>query len=179
MTRILIIEDEPDIATPLRDDLELEGYHVEVTEDGETGLRRLAESAFDLLLLDVMLPGIDGFELCRRLRRQGSRLTIILLTAKTQEADKEMRLELGDRVLHQGLEFPAYRLDHQRTDERKRLPHQLLQATHPQGHVVQDDLVLLTQLVGHGTQREVHGGDRILDLVSHDRRRLTHRRQCP
>jgi len=95
MTRILIIEDEPDIATPLRDDLELEGYHVEVTEDGETGMRRLGESAFDLLLLDVMLPGIDGFELCRRLRREGSRVPIILLTAKTEEAEKVMGLELG------------------------------------------------------------------------------------
>ncbi len=95
MSRILIVEDDADIALPLRDDLALEGYEVEAVSDGETGLRRLKENRFDLLLLDVMLPGIDGFEVCRRLRHSGSRLPILLLTAKTQEAEVVMGLELG------------------------------------------------------------------------------------
>ncbi len=95
MSRILIVEDDADIALPLRDDLALEGYEVEAVSDGETGLRRLEENRFDLLLLDVMLPGIDGFEVCRRLRHSGSRLPILLLTAKTQEAEVVMGLELG------------------------------------------------------------------------------------
>ncbi len=95
MSRILIVEDDPDIAVPLRDDLALEGYDVEAVGDGETALRRLEENRFDLLLLDVMLPGTDGFEVCRRLRQAGSRLPILLLTAKTQEAEIVMGLELG------------------------------------------------------------------------------------
>jgi len=95
MSRILIVEDDPDIAAPLRDDLALEGYDVEAVGDGETALQRLEESRFDLLLLDVMLPGADGFEVCRRLRQAGSRLPILLLTAKTQEAEIVMGLELG------------------------------------------------------------------------------------
>ena len=66
--KILIVEDDPDILLPLQDDLALEGYQVEGVGDGETALRRLDEDRFDLLLLDVMLPGVDGFEVCRRLR---------------------------------------------------------------------------------------------------------------
>ena len=95
MSRILIVEDDPDIAIPLRDDLELEGYDVEAVGDGEAALQRLEETRFDLLLLDVMLPGVDGFDVCRRLRQSGSRLPILLLTAKTQEAEIVMGLELG------------------------------------------------------------------------------------
>jgi len=95
MNRILIVEDDADIAMPLRDDLALEGYHVESLADGEAALRRLQEERFDLLLLDVMLPGIDGFEICRRLRQTGVRLPILLLTAKTQEAEIVMGLESG------------------------------------------------------------------------------------
>ena len=95
MSKILIVEDDPDILLPLQDDLVLEGYQVEGVGDGETALRRLDEDRFDLLLLDVMLPGVDGFEVCRRLRHGGSRLPIILLTAKAQEAEVVMGLEQG------------------------------------------------------------------------------------
>ena len=95
MSKILIVEDDPDIALPLEDDLTLEGYDVEAVGDGETALRRLDEARFDLLLLDVMLPGVDGFEVCRRLRHAGSRLPIVLLTAKAQEAEVVMGLEQG------------------------------------------------------------------------------------
>jgi len=95
MTRILVVEDEPAIALGLEDDLKMEGYEVEVVADGVSASRRAREAAFDLILLDVMLPGKDGFEVCRDLRRNGSRTPILMLTAKTQEAEKVMGLELG------------------------------------------------------------------------------------
>ena len=95
MPRILIVEDEPDLALGLEDDLKVEGYEVEVVRDGVTASRRAREDAWDLILLDVMLPGRDGFEVCRDLRRSGVRTPIIMLTAKTQEAEKVLGLELG------------------------------------------------------------------------------------
>jgi DNA-binding response OmpR family regulator len=95
MARILVVEDEPPIALGLEDDLKLEGYEVEVVRDGETAIRRAQQGNFDLILLDVMLPGKDGFEVCRELRRAGLRTPVILLTAKTQESDKVLGLELG------------------------------------------------------------------------------------
>jgi len=95
MTRILVVEDEPGIALGLEDDLKLEGYDVEVISDGAAAAHRARQGAFDLILLDVMLPGKDGFEICRELRRGGLRVPILMLTAKTQEAEKVMGLELG------------------------------------------------------------------------------------
>jgi DNA-binding response OmpR family regulator len=95
MKRILVVEDDPGIAFGLRVDLKTEGYDVELEGDGESALQRLAKETFHLILLDVMLPGKDGFEVCRELRRGGSRTPIILLTAKAQEAEKVMGLELG------------------------------------------------------------------------------------
>jgi DNA-binding response OmpR family regulator len=95
MARILVVEDEPPLALGLEDDLKLEGYEVEVVRDGETASRRAQEGSFDLIILDVMLPRKDGFEVCRELRRAGLRTPVILLTAKTQESDKVLGLELG------------------------------------------------------------------------------------
>lgn len=95
MSRILIIEDEPDIALGLEDDLRLEGHDVEVVRDGETGARLGREAGWDLILLDVMLPRKDGFDVCRELRRARVGTPIILLTAKAQEAEKVLGLELG------------------------------------------------------------------------------------
>jgi len=95
MARILVVEDEPPLALGLEDDLKLEGYEVDVVRDGETASRRAREQAFDLIILDVMLPHKDGFEVCRELRRAGLRTPIILLTAKTEESDKVLGLELG------------------------------------------------------------------------------------
>jgi two-component system alkaline phosphatase synthesis response regulator PhoP len=95
MTRILVVEDESAIALGLEDDLKMEGYDVEVVGDGIAGARRARETAFDLILLDVMLPGKDGFEVCRELRRSGMRTPVLMLTAKAQEAEKVMGLELG------------------------------------------------------------------------------------
>ena len=95
MPRILVVEDEPGIAMALEDDLTMEGYQVEVAGDGPTGSKLAREKGFDLILLDVMLPGKDGFEVCRELRRAGIKTPILMLTARTQEAEKVMGLELG------------------------------------------------------------------------------------
>ena len=95
MTRILVVEDEPGIALGLEDDLKMEGYEVEVMGDGAEAARRARQAAFDLILLDVMLPGKDGFEVCRELRRAGLRTPILMLTARTQEAEKVLGFELG------------------------------------------------------------------------------------
>jgi DNA-binding response OmpR family regulator len=95
MKRILIVEDEPSIAMALEDDLRREGYGIEVVSDGDTAVIKAVAGKFDLMLLDVMLPAKDGFEVCREVRRRGIETPIILLTAKTQEAEKVLGLELG------------------------------------------------------------------------------------
>jgi DNA-binding response OmpR family regulator len=95
MIRILIVEDEPGIAFALEADLRAEGYDVSLAINGDEALRVAAAMPFELILLDVMLPGKDGFEVCRELRRSGQRACIILLTAIAHEAEKVMGLELG------------------------------------------------------------------------------------
>ena len=95
MTKILIVEDEPSIALALEDDLRREGYQTELAADGETAARRATSREFDLILLDVMLPKQDGFEVCRQVRHAGVDVPIVLLTAKTQEAEKVLGLEAG------------------------------------------------------------------------------------
>ena len=95
MTKILVVEDEPGIALGLEDDLKMEGYEVEVVADGNAALNKALGATFDLILLDVMLPGKDGFDVCRELRRRGSTSPILMLTAKAQEAEKVMGFELG------------------------------------------------------------------------------------
>ena len=95
MPRILIVEDEPAISFGLELDLKTEGYEVELAEDGEAGARFGRDGAFDVIVLDVMLPKKDGFDVCRELRRAGVKTPILLLTAKSQEAEKVMGLDLG------------------------------------------------------------------------------------
>ncbi len=93
--RILVVEDEPGIALGLEEDLTIEGYQVETAADGRTATDRARREAFDLILLDVMLPGKDGFQVCRELRKGGVTTPIILLTARAQEAEKVLGLQLG------------------------------------------------------------------------------------
>jgi DNA-binding response OmpR family regulator len=90
-----VVEDEAGIAFGLELDLKAEGYDVEVVGDGQSALELARQQEFDLMLLDIMLPRKDGFEVCRDLRRAGVGLPIILLTAKTQESDKVLGLECG------------------------------------------------------------------------------------
>ena len=86
--RILVAEDEPGIALGLEDALRFEGYEVEVVTNGVKARRRAIEQSFDLILLDAALPGKDGFEICRELRRSGLETPIVFLTARTLEADR-------------------------------------------------------------------------------------------
>jgi DNA-binding response OmpR family regulator len=95
MVKILVVEDEPGIAFSLESDLETEGYQVEVVSDGAVAAPRALAGNFDLILLDVMLPHKDGFEICRELRHRGLKIPIILLTAKTHEAEKVVGLDTG------------------------------------------------------------------------------------
>ena len=95
MPRILIVEDEADIAMVLQNDLQTEGYATEIAGDGEGAIRKAKEGNWDVILLDVMLPFKDGFEVCREIRRARIKTRIIMLTAKAQEAEKVMGLELG------------------------------------------------------------------------------------
>jgi two-component system alkaline phosphatase synthesis response regulator PhoP len=95
--RILIVEDEKDIQDLLQRYLKREGYEVQTAEDGEAGLRKIAKDRFDLIILDLMLPQIDGMEICRVLRSQPrtASVPIIMLTAKAEETDRIVGLEMG------------------------------------------------------------------------------------
>lgn len=92
---ILVIEDEESIALGVRDALEHHGHQVDVCMDGETGLERARAGRYDLLVLDLMLPGISGYELLETLRSEGSRMRILILSAKSDESDILRGLELG------------------------------------------------------------------------------------
>ncbi|MCH8276101.1 MAG: response regulator transcription factor [Bacteroidetes bacterium] len=93
--RILIVEDEPSIAIRLEDDLTLEGYAVVVVDDGVVAVKRALEDDFDLMILDVMLPGKSGYDVCREVRKVKPQLPILMLTAKSHEAEKVLGLEMG------------------------------------------------------------------------------------
>ena len=95
MTQILLVEDNPDLAFGLRNNLEIEGYKVELAEDGPTGLARARESAPDLMILDLMLPGMDGYRVLRTLRSDGFTQPVLILTARGEEADKVMGFRIG------------------------------------------------------------------------------------
>jgi DNA-binding response OmpR family regulator len=93
--RILIVEDDQSIALGLKLNLEAEGYDIVVAGDGDQGLRLAAAGDFDLVILDVMLPKMNGFEVVRMLREAGATLPVIMLSARGEETDKVMGLELG------------------------------------------------------------------------------------
>jgi DNA-binding response OmpR family regulator len=95
MARILIVEDEPQMRVGLKDNLEFEGHQVDFAEDGNEGLRKILENIYDLILLDVMLPQMSGFDVCKKARQAGINTPIIMLTAKGEEIDKVLGLELG------------------------------------------------------------------------------------
>src|ERR1700741_3080195 len=92
---VLVVEDEPHMRSMLTDNLEFEGYRVTAVESGERALAEFDGRAFALLIVDVMLPGMNGFEVCQRLRGRGSHVPIIVLTARTQESDRVRGLDLG------------------------------------------------------------------------------------
>ncbi len=95
MARILIVDDEPNMVLGLKDNLEFEGYEVESADNGETGLEKILSNSFDVIVLDVMMPKIHGFDVCKKAREKGIKTPIILLTAKGEEVDKIVGLEIG------------------------------------------------------------------------------------
>ncbi len=95
MARVLVVEDDPDMAVGLRDNLEFEGFEVSVARNGEAAVSLATEQRPDLILLDIMLPGRDGLDVCRILRRRGLAMPVIMLTARGQESDKIIGLETG------------------------------------------------------------------------------------
>jgi DNA-binding response OmpR family regulator len=95
MKRVLIVEDDPDLLLGLKDNLEAEGFDVLTATDGEAGLQGAIRARPDAIVLDISLPRLNGFELCRSLRERGLRTPILMLTARSQESDKILGLELG------------------------------------------------------------------------------------
>ena len=95
MAKILIVEDDASILLPLEDNLKLEGYEVASATDGSQGLAMAQEGHYDLIILDIMLPKLNGLDVCRKLRQDKNTTPILMLTAKSQEIDKVLGLELG------------------------------------------------------------------------------------
>lgn len=95
MKSILLVEDDPDIADLLDLHLADQGYTVDVVSDGNEGLERALSESYALVILDIMLPGMDGFDICRKIRAEKRSLPILMLTAKSEEIDKVLGLELG------------------------------------------------------------------------------------
>ncbi|MGA9836671.1 MAG: response regulator transcription factor, partial [Gemmatimonadaceae bacterium] len=95
MNRVLIVEDNPDLAYGLRTGLEIEGYDVDVAPDGETGLDRAREWRPHLVILDLMLPGMDGYRVLRTLRDERLEMPVLILTARGEETDKVLGFRLG------------------------------------------------------------------------------------
>ncbi len=95
MKKIIIIEDEESILMALEDNLKLEGYATSSALDGERGLSKVIENQYDLIILDIMLPRMNGFDVCKCIRQEGISTPILMLTAKSQEIDKVLGLELG------------------------------------------------------------------------------------
>jgi DNA-binding response OmpR family regulator len=93
--RILIVEDNPDLAYGLRNNLEIEGYEVEVAADGRAGLEGARSMRPDLVILDLMLPELDGYQVLRRLRGEGYQMPVLILTARGEEIDKVQGFRLG------------------------------------------------------------------------------------
>jgi DNA-binding response OmpR family regulator len=95
MHKILIVEDDKNILTGILDNLNMEGYQTAVAQDGQAALALAKEVIPDLIILDIMLPKLNGFEVCRELKKRGSQIPVIILSAKAQERDKVLGLELG------------------------------------------------------------------------------------
>ena len=107
MAKILVVEDEPKVAGALKEGLETEGYEIVLAQTGEEGFFHASSNIFDLIILDIMLPGRDGIEILHTLRRQGMKLPVLLLTAKDAIEDRVLGLDAGaDDYLVKPFAFP-------------------------------------------------------------------------
>ncbi len=95
MTKILVVDDEPAMREGLSDNLSLEGYNVQTAQNGEAALEAIKQDTFDIVILDVMMPKVSGFDVCKLLRKDNNKVPIILLTAKGEEMDRVLGLEFG------------------------------------------------------------------------------------
>ena len=95
MAKILVVDDEQNMRTGLKDNLEFEGYEVDTANDGEAGLKKIIDNNYNLIILDVMMPKKSGFDVCKEARKAGITTPVILLTAKGEEIDKVVGLEIG------------------------------------------------------------------------------------
>src|SRR5258708_26701973 len=120
--RVLVVEDDAAMASSLRWGLEAEGYVVDVADNGEDGLWKASESVHDVIVLDVMLPGLDGYQVCQRLREQGVWTPILMLTAMDEDLDHAEGLDSGaDDYLTKPFSYPIL-LAHLRSLIRRGLP---------------------------------------------------------
>lgn len=95
MTKILLVEDELKMQQVIKDNLELEGFELDTASDGKSGLQKILDNTYSIVLLDVMLPQMSGFDVCKKAREKGISTPVIFLTAKGEEIDKVLGLELG------------------------------------------------------------------------------------
>jgi DNA-binding response OmpR family regulator len=120
--RVLVVEDDQAMASSLTWGLETEGYVVDVADNGEDGLWKASESAHDVIVLDVMLPGLDGYQVCQRLRQRGVWTPILMLTAMDEDLDHAEGLDSGaDDYLTKPFSYPVL-LAHLRSLTRRGLP---------------------------------------------------------
>ncbi len=155
MHRILIIEDEAEIAGFLRRGLALEGFQVEIASDGHIGLNAVHENPPDLVILDLMLPGIDGFEVARRIREDDNDLPIVILTARDKVEDRVAGLELADDYLVKPFALEEL-LARVKVQLRRRMSSQ------------QPPVLRYSSLTIDTASREVHIGDRRLELTTRE-----------
>jgi two-component system, OmpR family, response regulator MprA len=154
MTQILVVEDDSKVASMLQRGLAFEGYRVVVAHDGEQALRAARENPPDLVILDVMLPGIDGLEVARRLRR-GSDVAVLMLTARDAVPDRVAGLEAGaDDYLVKPFAF----------DELLARIKTILRRARPQG----GELLRVGELELNTATRELHRGTRLIELTARE-----------
>jgi len=151
--RILLIEDESKIADFIRRGLKLEGYEVDVAYDGDVGLDKAVEAKPDLIILDLMLPGVDGMDVCRSLREAGFEMPILMLTARDAVADRVAGLDAGaDDYLVKPFAF----------DELVARIRALLRRSAP----AEDEMLAFSDLVMNVTTREVKRRERPIELTA-------------
>jgi two-component system response regulator MprA len=153
--KILVVDDEPAVRESLRRALELEGYEIELAADGSEALARLegeADAEPDAMILDVLMPGIDGLEVCRRLRSDGSKLPVLMLTARTQVEDRVEGLDAG---------ADDYVTKPFALDELLARVRALLRRTADEG----GDVIRFADLELDPTMREVRRDGRLIDLT--------------